>query len=311
MTALPWIDARDVRRLLPMPAAIEVIESALRDPAGIGCPARTGVDVRAGQLLLMPAEGPDSVGVKIAAVAPRNPERGLARVQAVYLLFDAGTLQPRAVIDGVALTSLRTPAVSAVAARRLALSDATNLVVFGTGPQAWHHVEAMVAIRPIRHVVVVSRDAARGEAFVASLDPLSVTARSGGADAVADADVTVTATSARTPLFDGALPKEGCCVIAIGSHEPDARELDGRLMSRSAVVVEDAEVALREAGDVVLAVDEGAITADALVDLPEVVRGGAPAARGPRVFKSVGMAWEDLVVADAILERFQHEVRRG
>ncbi|NUS51025.1 MAG: ornithine cyclodeaminase family protein, partial [Nocardioidaceae bacterium] len=152
------------------------------------------------------------------------------------------------------------------------------------------------AVRPLADATYLVRDPARTD-----LD--AVTLGSPPADeALRRADVVVCATSARSPVFDSALLGDGVVVVAVGSHEPDARELDGALLGRSTVVVEDVGAALREAGDVVLAVGEGALTADDLLPMRDVVTGTAevPADR-PLVFKNVGMSWEDLVVAGAVL----------
>jgi ornithine cyclodeaminase len=125
----------------------------------------------------------------------------------------------------------------------------------------------------------------------------------GDATAVADADVVVCATTASEPLFDAALLAAEACVVAVGSHEPDRRELAGGVLGRATggVVVETAAVAMREAGDVIMAVDEGSLTAEQLIGIESVVRRGRRAP-GISVFKSVGMGWQDLVVAQAVLE---------
>jgi ornithine cyclodeaminase/alanine dehydrogenase-like protein (mu-crystallin family) len=320
---LAWVGARDVERLLPMVDAVEVLHRALVDGLDPATgPARTAVDTAAGHLLLMPAEATERVGVKVVSVAPDNPGRGLPRIQAVYLLFDSPTLRPVAALDGTALTSLRTPAMSAVAVRALAAPDASRLVVFGTGPQAWGHVQAIAAVRPVESVVVVGRDPARTAAFVERLAGGCAAARAGDvamggggaasgaavggatracrvgkAEDVAEADVVVCATTAGEPLFDGNLVRDGACVVAVGSHEPNRRELDTALMHRATVVVEDRATALREAGDVVLA----GLDTPSLVPIADLVTGRASADPSrPSVYKSVGMAWQDLVVAAEI-----------
>jgi len=300
---LPYLSADDVFAL-PWRDAVDALETALRaglDPAA--SPERGVVDVSAGQLLLMPAETPAGVGVKVASVGPGEPARGVPRIQGLYLLLDPATLTPTALLDGPALTTLRTPAVSALAVRHLADEDAARLVVFGSGPQAWGHVEAVAAVRPVRHVTVVGRDRARAEQLARRVGAAGLDAVVGDAGAVVEADVVVCATTAREPLFDHDLVGERTCVVAVGSHEPTARELDAVLLERAGVVVvEDQETALREAGDVVLAVAEGRLEAESLTDLSALVRRAAPP-EGPTVFKSVGMGWQDLVVAQAVLAR--------
>jgi ornithine cyclodeaminase/alanine dehydrogenase-like protein (mu-crystallin family) len=288
-------DAEAVRALGPA-AAVRAITEALRsglDPAID--PPRTAVGLSHGQFLLMPSETPGAAGVKVVTVAPGNPARGLPRIQAAYLLFDRETLVLRAVLDGTALTALRTPAVS-VAAVRPALPDRPlRVAVVGAGPQAVGHVATLAAVGPLAGATHLVRDPAR--------TPLpAVVLGTGRADEVLRAaDVVVCATSARSPLFDSALLRDDVVVVAVGSHEPDARELDAALLHRATVVVEDVATALREAGDAVLAIAEGALTAADLVPMRAVVTGAViPPTDRPLVFKSVGMSWQDLVVAEAV-----------
>jgi len=303
--AVPWIDAATLTGLLPMIAAIDVLEAALvggLDPSAD--PPRSVVDTRHGQLLLMPTEAADRVGVKIVSVAPGNAERGLPRIQGMYLLMDAQTLAPVALMDGMAITSLRTPAMSALAVRHLAPGDASRLVVFGAGPQAWGHVAAVRAVRPLTDVVVVGRDPGRTHSFVDRLVATGVHGSVGTPDAVADADVVVCATTSADSLFDGRLIRDSACVVAVGSHEPHRRELDAKLLGRACVVVEDVATALREAGDVVLSLADGAIAVSGLLTIADIVTGRVSVDRGrPRVYKSVGMAWQDLVVAAEVHRR--------
>jgi ornithine cyclodeaminase/alanine dehydrogenase-like protein (mu-crystallin family) len=305
VSAPPFHDAETIARLLPPADAVDALEAALRaglDPEAD--PPRAAVPAPAGELLLMPSAAAGALGVKLASVAPRNPERGLPRIQGVYVLFDGETLAPVALLDGIGLTDVRTSAVSALAVRHLAVPDARRLLVFGTGPQARAHVRALRAVRPIEHVAVAARDAGRGAAFAADRRTEGVDAEPAGPDAVSEADVICCCTTAREPLFDGASVAEDATVVAIGSHEPDAREVDEQLVARATVVVESRASALREAGDVIAAVEAGAVDADALVTLAELVRGDAPVAAGrPRLFKSTGMAWEDAVIAAAVHAR--------
>ncbi len=302
---MPWIDTARLAELMPMTDAIEAVRTALTggfDPAQD--PARTVVPVTRGQLLLMPAEAGSDVGVKVASVAPANPAAGRPRIQAVYVLMDAETLSPVCLLDGSMLTALRTPAVSAVAADLLVVPEAARLVVFGSGPQAWGHVEALGVIRPISEVTVVARDPKRLGDFFDRVEASGTTARTGDPDAVAEADVVVCATTAAEPVLDHRWVRDDCCVIAVGSHEPDRRELPAELLARSTVVVEERGAAVREAGDVVLAIGAGRLGAHDLVELSALVGGRVEFDRScPRVFKSVGMSWEDLVIAAAAHRR--------
>jgi ornithine cyclodeaminase/alanine dehydrogenase-like protein (mu-crystallin family) len=300
--AVRFIDAAAVAALGPA-AAVQAIINALRDgldPAAD--PARAVVQQTSGQLLLMPSGTPQAVGVKVATVAPDNPAHGLPRVQAVYLLFEGDTLAPRAILDGTALTTLRTPAVSVAAILERLPDRSLRVAAIGAGPQAVAHVSTLAAVRRLEDVAYLVRDPAR--------TPLDAVAL-GSAEAeetLRFADVLVCATSARSPLFDSAQLRDDAVVIAVGSHEPDARELDARLFARASVVVEDVATALREAGDVVLAIADGALSAADLLPMRSVVTGALRVtADRPTVFKSVGMSWQDLVVATAVVRRLDAE----
>jgi ornithine cyclodeaminase len=299
------VGADELRAALPMAAAVDALETAFRDegPSGAG-PVRSSVDTPAGSLLLMPAAGARGVGVKLVTLTEANPAAGLPFVQAAYVLFDPGTQAPLATLDGTALTALRTAAVSGLATRFLAPDDAHRLVLFGAGVQAFAHLEAMAAVRPIEEVVVVSRSPARAEALVAAARARGLRADTGGPDAVGSADLICTCTTSPTPVFDARVA-DGAHLNAVGAYRPDTREIDTETVRRARVVVETREVAAAEAGDVVVPIAEGAIGAGHVVaDLHELVR-GTPVRRDPRdvtLFVSVGMAFEDLVVAHAIVE---------
>jgi len=305
MTAPPFLDSDTVLSLEPT-AAVGALRDALRaglDPSTD--PARTAVPVRSGELLAMPSDGPAYTGVKVLSIAPGNAGLGVPRIQGIYLLFDAATLTPVALLDGVAMTTVRTAAVSALAASSLADPESQRLVVFGAGPQAHAHITALAAVLPITEVRVVARSAASGARFAAAWSSRSLSVTVGTAEDVATASVVVCATTASSPLFPADLLAADALAIAVGSHQPGVVELDPELLGRAQVVVEESATALREAGEVVAAVSTGGLEAGALVDLSDLVRGLVTVdRRRPRVFKSVGMAWEDRVVAEAVLGRW-------
>ncbi|GHI25706.1 hypothetical protein Shyd_70770 [Streptomyces hydrogenans] len=209
----------------------------------------------------MPAAAGSWAGVKIAGVAPGNAALGLPRITGSYLLLDGATLQPRALLDGAALTALRTPAVSALAVRHLTSEERPlRVVLFGSGPQAYGHVDALLAVRKLASVTVVARDPGRAAALAGHVRGIGVPeVRTGTAEEVAEADLVVCCTTAREPLFDGRRVAPGAVVVAVGSHEPDARETDTALVRRSEVWVEARAAALREAGDLLIPEAEGAI----------------------------------------------------
>jgi ornithine cyclodeaminase/alanine dehydrogenase-like protein (mu-crystallin family) len=302
---LRLIGAKELRARLPMPAAVDALEEAFRtlDPAA--GPLRTHVETPAGSLLLMPAFGEAGVGVKVVSLTPANPERGLPFIHASYVLFDAQTQATEAILDGSSLTGLRTAAVSGLATQHLSREDAHRLVVFGAGVQARAHLEAMCAVRPVTELVVVSRSRVAAQALVQEGLGRGLSARPGEPEAVGEADLICTCTTAEEPLFDGSLLPAGAHLNAVGSSRPESRELDTETVRRAKVVVETREVALAEAGDLLIAIREGVIDAGHIVaDLAEMVR-GAEVRRSPddvTMFKSVGMAFEDLVVARAIVD---------
>lgn len=307
MTHVRQVDAETLTALVPPEDAVAALTQALVDgfdPA-TDLP-RTPANTSHGQILTMPSEVGDYAGIKVVTVAPNNPDHDLPRIQASYLLYDAQTLSLQATLDGTALTTLRTPAVS-VAAVQPALKrfdHPLRVVVFGTGPQGIGHVHTLQACmqQPLAAVAFIARNPEAVPEAARQLGQVIGQGSDEAAAALRQADVIVCATSARTPVFRAADVKDNVVVIAMGTHEPDAREVESELMAVATVLVEDRCAALREAGDVVLAIEDAAISAEELLTVAEVLRGEKelPADK-PLVFKGVGMPWEDLVVAQAAL----------
>jgi ornithine cyclodeaminase/alanine dehydrogenase-like protein (mu-crystallin family) len=306
--ALPrYVDAATIAACLPPEAAVEAVLAGLRgdvDPAA-DVP-RSRIPVEQGELLLMPAQSASSVGVKLATVAPGNPARGLPRISAAYVVFDAATLRPSNLLDGVALTNLRTPAVSVAAVKPWLdlIDEPLRVVVFGGGPQGLGHLETIAAVHSVAASAVVVRQPDRvqlpksfSSTRVLAADDPSVSRLLG------EAHLVVCATTARTPLFESRLLGDRAIVVAVGSHEPDTREVDAAFCARSCVIVEDRQSALRECGDVIQAIAEGAIGPEDLVPMREVARGARAAADESVLFKGSGMSWQDLLVAEAVLAR--------
>lgn len=305
--SLPRIGAEQLRQLLPMTAAVDALEVAFAAESLPEAPLRSLVRADDGELIMMPAVGEQGVGVKLLTVKPDNPERGLPLVQGVYVLFAPGTLEPVALLDGAELTAIRTGGVSALATRHLALPDASRLVIFGAGIQGRGHLEAMLAVRPIEDVVVVSRSPAGAEALAERARELGARASVGDPDAVRDADIVCTCTTSPTPVLNGSLLRPGTHVNAIGAYRPDTRELDDETVRGARIVVETREVAFAEAGDLLIPMATGVIRRENVVaDLSELVAGATvrTSEEDRTVFKSVGVAFEDLVVARAAVDRF-------
>jgi ornithine cyclodeaminase/alanine dehydrogenase-like protein (mu-crystallin family) len=301
-----FLDGDEVWRRLPMPAAIDALEAAFRDGDPSATPLRSHVETPGGTLLLMPAVGDAGVGVKLVTLTDANPAAGLPLINAVYALFDPVTQAPALLVDGAALTALRTAAVSGLATRHLARADSARLVIFGAGVQAAAHLEAMAAVRPITHLTVVTRTPARAGALLARATALGLDASVGDPHAVSGADIVCTCTTAVDPLFDGEALAAGAHVNAVGAYRPQTREVDTATVRRARVVVETRAAALEEAGDLLIPIGEGAIgLGHVLADLQEVVRGAEVRSGPPDVtfFASVGLAFEDLAVAGALATR--------
>lgn len=295
---VPFITAENLVEILPMVDAIDALEKMFGAPALPTTPPRQHMATTGGELLTMPAWGDAGVGVKLITIDAGNPERGLPLIHGVYVLFSPDTHELRALFDGAGLTKIRTAAVSGLATRHLARADASHLMVFGAGVQAAGHIDAMRAVRSIERVTIVARheDAARSLAT-------DVGGTSGGAVDVAEADIICTCTTSPTPVFDGTLVTPGTHINAIGAYRPTDRELDDAAISAGRVIVETQEMALSEAGDVVLALESGAIERSQIEELAAVVRGhGRGSDDEVTVFKSVGVAFEDLAVAAAAYE---------
>jgi ornithine cyclodeaminase/alanine dehydrogenase-like protein (mu-crystallin family) len=297
VSAVRFVDGDELLRLLPVAAAVDALEAAFAGPLA-EAPERHVHGADGGELLLMPAWGSDGVGTKLVCITPDNAQRGLPLIHGVYVLFAPATHEPLAILDGAALTALRTSAVSALATKHLARADAESLLIVGAGAQAHAHLDAMLAVRPIRRVAVRGRD--EGRAAV-----LEERARAAGLEiGGGDPDIVCTCTTSATPVLD-ALP-DGVHVNATGAYRPDLRELSTAAITSASVFVETRAAALAEAGDLMQPIEEGAWSADRIAgDLADVVAGraGRTSEVERTVFKSVGVALEDLAVAAAIARR--------
>ena len=311
MRSIPILDEADIARLLSPREAADALRDALRaglDPA-VDRP-REVVDVAAGQLLLMPSESSSGVGVKAVTVAPGNTAIGLPRVHGAYLLYDAATLELRCIMDGAVLSTLRTPAVSMAGVQPAftRFGGPVSVTIFGSGPQAVGHAEALATggFAQVGDVAYVVRDVEKARRQVGPEAAVLAVSDPALAERLAASDVIVTTTTATAPLFASGILKRNAVVAVVGAHEPTWREVDGALLARSTVVVEDVATAMREAGDIVLAIAEGSYEPGHLVPMAAVIRGEVAADPDrPYVFKSVGMSWEDLVVAEAIVAKLE------
>ncbi len=309
------VTAEELAELLDYPSLISAIDDMFRE--GCETPLRHVHELAlptgsTGALLLMPAWRQGGIiGIKIVTVVPDNGARNLPAVQAVYLVMDATTGSPLAMLDGEALTARRTAAASAVAARYLAHEAASTLALFATGAMAPKLIHAHAAVRPIKTVLVWGRTPAKAEAIAAQAraDGFDAKAVESREEAARQADIVSCATLSETPLVEGAWLKPGAHVDLVGAFKKDMRESDDAVMARGSVYVDTWEGGLAEAGDVVQAIDAGALSKEAIRgDLFDLARGavsGRTSAEEITVFKSVGTALEDLAAAALALERDQ------
>lgn len=316
------VSHRDVVALLPMAECIDAMTDALRTLAlgGALLPLRSVVRLPDGRnaFALMPAalDRPSALGAKVITVFPGNDATPYDSHQGAVLLFDLKFGRLIAIIDASSVTAIRTAAVTAVATRVLSRPESRTLALLGAGVQAATHLEAIRLVRPIEEVRVWSRSGDRARRFVAG--PAARDAEQAGVrvvaceaarEAVHEADVVCTVTSSREPVLLGEWLAPGAHVNAVGASLATARELDSAAVARARLYVDRRESALNEAGDFLVPKREGLIGDDHIVaELGELLV-DAPRAEGRRsateitVFKSLGLAIEDLAAARRIYDR--------
>jgi len=305
-----------VTELLPMSEAVAVMRDALgrlNDPDTM-LPLRNVLALPGGEraFSLMPSYlgGLGTLGVKIITAFPANFGGEYDTHQGVVLVFDDDHGRLRAIVDATAITAIRTAAVSGVATDLLAAPGAGDLALIGAGTQAHTHLAAMASVRPLRRVRVFSLPAGSAEEFARReerLTGLTIEVADSAQEAVRGADIVCTVTTATEPVVSGDWLAPGAHVNAVGAYTPTTRELDTRAVARSRLYVDRREATLSEAGEFLLARAEGAIDDDHIVgEIGEVLNGVAPG-RGSAdeitLFKSLGLAVEDLAAARHVLDR--------
>ncbi|HEY5547209.1 MAG TPA: ornithine cyclodeaminase family protein [Gemmatimonadaceae bacterium] len=315
------VSHRDVPGLLPMQECIEAMADAFRALA-IGdarLPLRQVISLPGSPnlLALMPAqlglnsrEHQSAIGAKVITVFPGNDTSPFDSHLGVVLLFEAEMGRLLAIIDATSVTAIRTAAVSAVATKLLSTPDAGDLAILGTGVQAMTHLEAMRAVRTVRRVRVWSRTAQRRVRFAEKARQrfgVAVDVMPSPEACVKGADLICTVTASREPVLRGNWIADGAHINAVGASLPTARELDTAAVARSRLFVDRRESALAEAGDILIPMSEGAFNADHIRgDLGAVLMGAVPgreSARDVTLFKSLGLAIEDLAAARRIYEK--------
>jgi ornithine cyclodeaminase/alanine dehydrogenase-like protein (mu-crystallin family) len=297
------LDEDAVRRLLRMEDLIPAMARALAalSAGEVVQPVRLMLPVAEhnGYFLTMPARTDQALGAKLVTFYPGNQD--VPTHHAVILLFRPETGEPLATMDGRLITEMRTAAASAIATDRLGRPDASVLAILGSGVQAGSHLEALRLVREFREVRVWSPRHARTFA-----DRFGLRAAASAAEAVRGADTVIVATSSRTPVLRGEWLAPGTHVNAVGACRPDWRELDDEAVRRARLYVDSREAAIRESGDVIAA---GEVAAE----IGEVIAGTRPGrqtAEEVTLFKSVGVAVEDVVAADMVYRAAVGQARR-
>lgn len=297
-----YLDEERIRDLLHWDELIRTMENALEafSLGRVMQPVRNMLTIEEGKryLGIMPAVADDAMGAKLVSFYPGNAGSGVATHLAVILLFRPDTGEPLAVLDGRLITEMRTAAVSAAVTKHLAASDSHILALLGSGVQAEAHLHALSQVRNFTEVRVWSRTPAHAERFAEKHDARAATLEA----AVRGADVVVTATNALEPILKGAWLKTGAHVNAVGSPRPNWRELDDAAMANT-LVVDSRDAVLKESGDVILS------KAPIYAEAGELFAGTkeAPVA-ATTVFKSVGIAIEDIATAKLVYDAASGEV---
>jgi ornithine cyclodeaminase/alanine dehydrogenase-like protein (mu-crystallin family) len=285
-----YLDEDDVRRLLRWDELIAEMETALAafSRGRVIQPVRNILTIEEGKryVAAMPAITEEAMGAKLVSFYPGNAGSGVHTHHAVILLMRTDTGEPLAVMDGRLITEMRTAAVSAAVTRHVAAPDARVLALIGSGVQAHAHLQALSQVRQFEEVRVWSRTPEHARRFAQEHGAIAMEAE----DAVRGADVIVTATAALTPVLTGAWLKPGAHVNAVGAPRPTWRELDDDAMAHT-LIVDSREAVLKESGDVILS------KAGIFAEAGEIFAGLKRAPPGTTVFKSVGIAAEDIAAA--------------
>lgn len=305
--------AQEIRMLLPMPDCIEMMSQAMRalSAGSVNVPPRTITPLGDGNdfFFLMPGASADpaAFGAKLISLLPGNPATGHPLVQGLITLFDGQTGAPVALLDGAEITRIRTAAASALATGTLARNRAGTHGIFGAGVQAAAHLEAIACVRDINKVWVWARDFDKAQEFAEDQSTrlcCSIQAAKDPAEA-AHCDIVSVVTNASEPVLRGEWLKPGTHVNLVGAHQPEHREADSDAVSCASIYVDSRQAALGEAGDLLIPIREGRITAEDIAgEIGDVLRGEAPGRTDEdqlTLYKSLGSFVQDLYAANHVI----------
>jgi len=316
------LNADEVRQALPMTTAIQAVKKgyAALSAGNAVMPLRTQLPVapHEGVTLLMPAyisgEG-ESLAIKIVSVFTNNHTKNLPIIYGTVLVLDPETGQSQAVMDGTALTAIRTGAASGAATDLLARPNSKTVAIFGAGAQGRTQLEAVCSVRAIETVWVYDPNSQYVRDFIAEMAghgpvPQDLRAATSPEQAIADADIICTATTSRQPVFPAEAVRPGTHINGVGSYTLEMIEVPPEIMPRAAVFVDSREAVMEEAGELVAAINRKLLFPAELTELGEVVLGTAPGRQSPQqitFFKSVGVAVQDTISAQAALQNAREQ----
>ena len=315
--SIPVIDADTVRSRLSMSACIDLMEDtqAAISRGDIHLPLRSILPVGEGKGFfgVMPGEVGTATlfGAKLVSLYPGNPAKGLAAIQGYILLFDNSDGMPKALVEAASITAMRTAAASGAATRVLAREDAHSLALLGYGVQAESHLEAMGVVRDIREVRVWGPSIDRARAFAArhARDGLKLEAVETPGDAVRGADIVCAVSNASDPLIRSSDVSPGAHLNMVGAHTAKDREVDGETVGRSRVYTEVTAFALAEAGDLLLAIEEGNFSEGRILgEIGALYEGSIEGRTGDddiTLYENLGNTAQDVAAAGYVAEKIQ------
>lgn len=311
------LSADEVKKALPMAECIEAMKAAFGALSSeqVEMPLRTRISVASqdGISLFMPAFLEDSeeaaLAVKIVTVFNQNPARGLPLIHAAVVVMDPITGSIEAVMEGGALTAIRTGAGSGAATDLLAPKDAHTLAIFGAGIQARSQLQAICEVRAIDSVWVYAPEAQEVQVFISDMAglgsiPKDLHAAEKPAEAVRQADIICTATTSNSPVFEDKDVQAGSHINGIGSFTLEMQEIPSATVARANVIVDGRSAALAESGDIAIPLNEGLITKKEITEMGEVVLDptkGRQSGEEITFFKSVGVAVQDAAAGQLAL----------
>jgi len=316
MTQIRILSSKQIRSAIEMKDIIEAMELAFVElsTGEPEMPIRAHISIKEpeGTALFMPSymKPSEMIGIKTVTLFEDNKKNDLPYIQGMVNLFDGNNGTPKAVLDGMTITALRTGAASGLATKLLSRKDSTMCTIFGGGVQGRTQLEAVCAVRDIKKAVIFDALPIAAEKFAKEMGEqlgIEIVVAKTAKEAVKDADIICCASIAETPVFDDQDLPAGVHINAVGSYKPHVQEVPEEMVLRSRLYVDHRESALEETGDLIIPIEKGLLTEEHIVaEIGEVAAGRAPGRMSDSeitFFKTVGVAVQDLAAATVIFQR--------